>query len=623
MGRSGPGLSRWVPVWVCAVLAVLFTTRADAAVRRVVLLQSFERGNVVLDKFTSTLRIAMDQRSPEPVTFIEFVVNPPGFREMPERALVEFLRSAFAEGPTPDLVITTGGPAATFARMYRTQMFPDSPVLYGAVDQRFLRNASLSDQETAVAVANDPVLVVNDILQLFPDTRNVFVVMGSGELGRFWRQEFARESAQFRDRIRFLWADGLSYAEMLQRAATLPPQSAIFFQSVDVDAQGATYPTQSVIADLRAKANAPVFGAQSAELGLGVIGGHLMAIDQISRSTADAALRILSGTLPSHIQTPIQKPDFPTFDWRELRRWNVSENSLPAGSTVLFRQPGVWDRFKWVIVGGASVLLVQTALISALLVSRARQRRAEQSLRESEGRLKVAHATLSSLNRWLIQAQEQERSRVARELHDDVCQRMVLLAIDLQQFGDTLPESVAQARGQVKGLCEQVRTLGRDVNEISHRLHSSKLGVLGLAAAAATFCEEIASRHHLGVEFVHNNVPAQLPDGVAINLFRVLQEALSNATKHSGASKYQVSLEGTNDGVQLEVVDDGCGFDVAVAMATSGLGLMSMQERLRLVNGEVSFESTPGAGTKVRAWVPWRPDAAPLLATRAGIGRES
>ncbi len=619
MGGFVPGRPRWVPVCACAVLTVLFTARAEAAVRRVVLLQSFERGNVVLDEFTSMLRVAMDQRSPEPVTFIEFVVNPPGFQQMPERPLVEFLRSAFAEGPRPDLVITTGGPAAAFARKYRTQMFPDSPVLYGAVDQRFLRNATLSDQETAVAVANDPALVVNDILQLFPDTRNVFVVMGSGELGRFWRHEFARESGQFRDRLRFLWADGLSYAEMLQRAATLPPQSAIFFVSVDVDAQGATYPTQSVLADLRAEANAPVFGAQSAELGFGLIGGHLIAIDRASRSTADAALQILSGTLPSRIQTPIQKPGPPTFDGRELRRWGVSEARLPAGSTVLFRQPGVWDRSKWVIVGSASVLLVQTALISALLVSRARQQRAEQSLRESEGRLKVAHATLSSLNRWLIQAQEQERSRVARELHDDVCQRMVLLAIDLQQFADTLPESAAEARWQVKGLCEQVRTLGRDVNGISHRLHSSKLGVLGLAAAAATFCEEIASRHHLGVEFVHKNVPAQLPDGVGINLFRVLQEALSNATKHSGASKYQVSLEGTSDGVQLEVVDDGCGFDVAVAMATSGLGLMSMQERLRLVDGEVSFDSTPGAGTKVRAWVPWRPEAAPPVATRTGI----
>jgi signal transduction histidine kinase len=584
-------------VCACGILAALLMASGEAAaVRRVVLLHSFERGNVVLDHFTSMLRVLIDERSPEPVTFSEFVVNPAGFRATPEQALLDYVRSAFADSPKPDLVITTGGPAAAFARKHRSDLFPESPTLYGAVDQRFLRSATFSNLETAVAVANDPTLVVKDILQLFPDTQTVFVIMGSGELGRFWRQEFARESEAFRDRLHFIWPDGLSYAQMLQRASTLPPRSAIFFVSVDVDAQGATYPTQRVLTDLRAKANAPVFGAQSAELGFGLIGGHLMSIDQVSGTVADAALRILSGTSPSLITMPIQKPGPATFDWRELQRWGVGDDRLPAGSTILFRQPNVWDRFKLVIIASASVLIVQTILIAALLVSRTKQQRAEQSLRESEGRFR----------RGLIQAQEQERSRVARELHDDVCQRMAALALELQQFSQTVPSGVDGVREQVTDFGERVRTLGRDVNDISHRLHSSKLGAFGLAAAANTFCEEIATRQRVTVDFVHQNVPAQLPDGVGISLFRVLQEALSNATKYSGASKYQVSLEGTSDGLQLQVVDDGRGFDVAAAMATSGLGLMSMQERLRLVGGEVSFESAAGAGTKVRAWAPTR-----------------
>jgi signal transduction histidine kinase len=595
------GVTRWLQVSVFAVLTVLLTASGEArAVRRVVVLQSFERGNVVLDQFTSMLRVLIDEGSHEPVTFNEFVVNPPGFRATPEQAIIDYVRSAFTGEPKPDLVVTTGGPAAAFARKYRSSLFPESATLYAAVDQRFLKNARLSDLETAVAVANSPTVVIKDILQLFPDTHTVFVIMGSGELGRFWRQEFAREVEAFQDRLRFMWSDGLSYAEMLQRASELPPRSAILCVSVDVDSQGATYPTQRVLTDLRVKANAPVFGAQSAELGFGLIGGHLMSIEQVSRTSADAALRILSGTSPSLITSPIQQPGAPTYDWRELRRWGVREDRLPAGSTVLFRQPGVWDRFKWVIIASASVLIVQTVLIAALLVSRTKKQRAEQSLRESEGRFR----------RGLIQAQEEERSRVARELHDDVCQRMVLLAMELQRFGRTLPDGAVEPRQQVKDLCEQVRTLGHDVNGISHRLHSSKLGVLGLPAAAGTFCEEIALNQKVAVEFVHKNVPAQLPDEVGISLFRVLQEALANATKHSGASTYHVSLEGTSDGLHLEVVDDGCGFDVAAAMASSGLGLVSMQERLRLVGGEVSFESIPGEGTKVRAWTPWRPEAA-------------
>ena len=701
---------------------MLLASPAEADVRQVVLLQSFDRGNLVLDRFTSVLRLQVDERSEEPVTFTEFVVNPAGFTDAPEQAIVEFLRSAFVGRPKPDLVITTGGPAAAFARKHRTQIFPDSPTLYAAVDQRFLRSGAFTDSETAVAVANDPTSRIVDILRLFPGTEQVFVIIGSGELGRFWRREFEAESGPFRDRVRFSWSEGMRYAAMLQLASTLPPRSAIFFSSFDVDAEGATYPTERVLADLRARASVPIFGGQGAELGYGVIGGSLISTDEISRRTADVALRILAGESPALVQIPVQQPGPPAFDWRQLRRWGVGEDRLPADSVVLFREPGVWDRFKWVIVGSALALAAQTLLITALLVGRAKRRRAEQSLRESEGRfrvlansapvmirttgadaratdfnvpwldftgrgldvergdgwldgvhpddvaacvemqrrafegrkpyrmeyrlrradgeyrwlldsgeprfspdgffagyigsaiditdLKAARATLSNLNRRLMEAQEQERSRLARELHDDVCQRMAVFALNLDRLVEEIPESETDARGQLRDLFEEVKALARHVNGISHRLHSSKLEFLGLSAAAGTFCREISTHHEVTVEFVHDNVPSTLRDGVAINLFRVLQEALSNAVKHSGASRFYVLLRGTETELLLEVRDEGRGFDPAAAMATSGLGLVSMQERLRLVNGEVTLESRPGAGTTVRAVVPLRPHVA-------------
>jgi PAS domain S-box-containing protein len=699
-----------------AALIVLVAVPAAAAPRQVVLIQSFDRGNAVLDEFTSTLRRVMTEQSPEPLTFIEFVVSPSGFREIPERAMVDYLRSAFVNRSPPDLVITAGGPAAAFARRNRAQLFPDVPVVYGAIDQRFLRGGSFSGLETAVAVANDPTLLVNDVLQLFPETENLFVILGAGEFGRFWRPELQQAAERFRTRLTFIWPDGLTYAGILQRASMLPPRSAILFVSMEVDAQGSTNSSQRALADLHAKANAPVFGAQSSELGLGLIGGMLMSIDRTSRSAADAALRILSGTVPGSIATPIQQPGPPTFDWRELRRWNVPEDRLPIGSVLLFRQQGIWDRFKWLILSTTVVLLVQAGLITSLLVQRRRRERAEQMLRESEERfrvlansapvlirmsgadarfvdfnatwleftgrsleseqgtgwldgvhpkdldgcrdaygraverrehyrleyrlrradgsyrwllesgeprftpdgsyvghigsaiditdLKTARAMLSNLNRRLIQAQEYERSRVARELHDDVCQRIVTLGIDLYEAGETLPQNAADIRVRLHGLYDEVQELGRDINRISHRLHSFKLGVLGLTAAARTFCEDFAGRHRVTVEFDHDEVPMQLADDVGITLFRVLQEALSNAVRHAGATRYRVRLQGTGERVQLEVVDDGKGFDVATVMATSGLGLMSMQERVALVGGDVSIESAPGTGTTIRVWVP-------------------
>jgi PAS domain S-box-containing protein len=229
--------------------------------------------------------------------------------------------------------------------------------------------------------------------------------------------------------------------------------------------------------------------------------------------------------------------------------------------------------------------------------------------------LKAARAALGNLNRRLMEAQEQERSRLGRELHDDVCQQLTMLALDLDRFRESMPEDAADAREQAHEMYEQVRALGAHVNGLSHRLHSSKLELFGLAAAAESFCKEIASHHGVHVEFAHQHVPATLPEGVALNLFRVLQEALSNAVKHSGASLHQVALRRTNDELELEVLDEGRGFDMAAALRASGLGLISMQERLRLVNGTVTIDSQPGTGTRVRAVVPLHANAPSQLTT--------
>jgi PAS domain S-box-containing protein len=692
-----PLTNAWLGQTGWAILLVLcFASAGEAAVRRVVLLQSLERGNLVLDRFTAMLRTQLAEGSAEPLTFTEFVINPFGFSDASEQEMVDYLRSTFDGRPAPDLVITTGGPAAAFARKFRSELFPDSPMLYGAVDRLFV-SGNFSDHETALAVANDPIGVVADILRLFPATENIFVVIGAGPLGRFWRTEFERALGQFRDRVRFIWPDGMSYAALLQRASTLPPHSAIFFSSFDVDADGAAYSTAQVLADLRGRANAPLFGSQSAELGHGPIGGNLISIDTLSNKTADVALQILGGTLPARITIPIQQPGPYVFDWRELQRWGVDEGRLPAGSLIRFREPSVWERSKWLILGGVSVFVAQSVLLTALLVSRVKRRRAELSLRESERRfrvlansapvmirtsgpdalatdfnipwlqftgrqldaergtgwlegvhrddleagvdtrrraferrepyrleyrlrradgeyrwvlesvqprftpdgvfagmigsavditeLKAARAALSNLNRRLMEAQEQERSRLARELHDDVCQQLTMLALDLERFSESLPQGATDAREQAHEMYEQVRALGAYVNGLSHRLHSSKLELFGLAAAGESFCKEIASHHGVIVEFAQQNVPATLPEGVALNLFRVLQEALSNAVKHSGAPRHYVSLRGTTDELHLEVMDEGCGFDMTAALRASGLGLISMQERLRLVTG--------------------------------------
>ena len=230
------------------------------AVRQVLVLQSFDRGNLVVDYFTGNFRVELDQRAGTPVNVVQVVVGPTGFVGAPERAVVDYIRSTFADRPKPDLIVTVGGPATVFARKYRQQLFPDTPLLFAAVDERFLRDAPLGENETAVAVVNDYPRLVEDILQLLPQTRQVFMVTGSGLLGKFWRRELEEEFKRFHDRLTFVWSDDLSLPEILRRCASLPRDSAIFYLTFGTDAQGGAYADERVLADLHATANAPLFG---------------------------------------------------------------------------------------------------------------------------------------------------------------------------------------------------------------------------------------------------------------------------------------------------------------------------------------------------------------------------
>jgi PAS domain S-box-containing protein len=218
---------------------------------------------------------------------------------------------------------------------------------------------------------------------------------------------------------------------------------------------------------------------------------------------------------------------------------------------------------------------------------------------------KLAGEAQSTVNRRLIQAHEEERTRIARELHDDINQRVALLAVKLDGLKHRLPASAAEVSREVEAASQQVTELGSDVQALSHRLHSSKLGYLGLAAAASSFCRELSEQKNVEVEFSSENVPKQLSEEISLCLFRVLQEALQNAVKHSGSQHFQVSLKTGGNEIELTVHDSGIGFDPEEAMKGHGLGLTSMRERLKLVDGGISVDSKSQCGTTIHARVPF------------------
>ena len=216
---------------------------------------------------------------------------------------------------------------------------------------------------------------------------------------------------------------------------------------------------------------------------------------------------------------------------------------------------------------------------------------------------KQNEAALRHLSGRLINAQEEERRRVARELHDDLNQRMALLSIELEQLAHEFDQPV-EMRSHLASVQTQVREISADIHRLSYRLHPSKLDHLGLAAAVKSLCHEISAKGSLEVEFRVSGFPANLPKDVTLCVFRIAQEGLRNCVKHSGANFASVNLQKNEKEILLSVSDDGCGFDTESKAMKTGLGFTSMQERLRIVDGEIKIRSRPRHGTVIEVSVP-------------------
>jgi PAS domain S-box-containing protein len=231
----------------------------------------------------------------------------------------------------------------------------------------------------------------------------------------------------------------------------------------------------------------------------------------------------------------------------------------------------------------------QPSIIRGFTIDVSRSRQAEAALRDLSGRL--------------INAQEEERSRVARELHDDLSQRMALLSIELEQLSDAMNGS-AKLRRRFESLQNQAQEISSDIHRLSYRLHPSKLDHLGLAAALKSLCEQINASGKLRVYLHQQSFAEMLPKDITLCLFRIAQETLRNAVKHSQASHVRVIVQKYEVEVRLAVIDDGCGFDMQSPSFTEGLGFVGMRERLRIVGGTLEIYSQLAQGTRINVAIP-------------------
>jgi signal transduction histidine kinase len=237
----------------------------------------------------------------------------------------------------------------------------------------------------------------------------------------------------------------------------------------------------------------------------------------------------------------------------------------------------------------AIIAFLVTSLVIAGLVSRVR---------------KHAEDALSSVSYRVIEAEEQERHRIASDLHEDIGQRLTLLVLEVEQLKEDTPNPAADVPSGVDAVLQKSSEILDDVKALAHELYSPRLEYLGIAGVMSSFCTDFGNRKGVEIDFRSDGLPSLVPQDTTLCLFRVLQEALHNATKYSGVRQFDARLWGTSDEIHLTVSDCGGGFDLETTRKGKGLGLNRMQERLKLVKGRLSIESQPKRGTTIHARVP-------------------
>ena len=738
--------------------------------KEVLILYSYRHLMPINQQWDRGIRNTIESNLREPVTIdIEYLdfqrLNSRDYREK----WLDLLRLKYGE-LKPDVVIPVHDPTAEFFIENHRSLFPDAAVVFCSISERMRDRLPLTSKMTGVLYRVDFRSTVECARRLLPTTRKVIVVSGAGETDLAL---VAGAKAAFADekQIEFTYWTGVPIDELRTQASRLPTDSVILFLTFDLDRAG-TFSTSSsdVLRRISSAASVPIFGLYDTLLGQGIVGGCLAPVEEQGKRVGEITIRVLRGESPGDIPFTGTEMNRYVFDWRQLRRWGIREQNLPEGSQVAFREPSLWEEYRAYITTGAAAILLQSLLITALLVNRRKRLRAEHSLadrlqfetslsglsarfvdvvpetvhREIKCALEqvtnlltldrgtvfevssdglelratlswvragqsqappaipldsipwlwaklnqgdivqfssvaelpadaaqekalmvrlglkagvavplkakgtilgmVAFGQLTQERPWnetilnrlklvgevfanalahtradeslcasreearqlagrLLTAQEDERRRLAREMHDDVTQRLAATAIAAGKFEQQFPVA-DPSREAMASLKDQLIALSDDVHRISRQLHPAILDDLGLEDALRSECDRFAEREGVVTHFHCGGLPDRLPKDIALCLYRIAQEALRNVAKHAQTDRVELVLNADAEFLDLEVRDFGRGFFPEEVRCQPGLGLASMEERTRLVGGEITISSVPSQGTSITVRVP-------------------
>jgi signal transduction histidine kinase len=556
--------------WIRSIAAIAACTSlacraaSAAAPKRVILLHSFGREFRPWSEYAKGIRAELEGQSPWPLDVIEFSMTAARFSgDDTEQPFVDYLHALFANYP-PDLIVSIGAPAAGFVQRHRQQLFPATPMVLTAVERRRLVYTNLTENDTVVAVAHDLPAVIDNILRVLPDTRNVDVVNGNSPLEKFWLEEMRREFKPFEGRVAFTWYNNLSFDDILKRAATLPPHSAIFWELLIVDAAGAVYDGDKALTRVHAVANAPIFSFDDSFFGKELVGGPMHSVLEGCRQTAAVAVRVLGGEKAGDIKTPPLGFAAPKFDWREMQRWGISENVLPPNSTIYFREPTALERYRPQILAVSAAVLAQAALIAWLIYEHRRRNLAEVRSRN-------AIAELTSMNRRA--AAGQLSASIAHEVNQPLTAITAEAAAALIWLGKATPDL-----GQVKAALEEILGAGHRAGDIIHSLRAmfkkdsnerAPVDINSVILSVLSIVRIDLQKNDIQVQTeLDDQLPAVAGDKVqlqqvTLNLVMNAIDAMQSAehrvlrvqSQRSKPDKVTVSIEDTGTGIDPSVID--------------------------------------------------------------------
>ena len=551
------------------VAASLPSARAEAVERsrrgelkRVLVLHSFGREFRPWSEYARDIKSELERQSRWPLDIQEHALltarfNIPG----PEAPFVEYLHSLY-QGVTPDVVLSIGAPAARFAQRYRAKLFPDTPLILTAVEDRLIDRAGLGSNDVVVAIRNDFMAAFENILQVLPDTKSVAVVIGASPLERFWVEEVKRELKPLDGRVELVWYSDLSFEEILKRASKLPPGTALFWGLMSVDAAGVVHESDIALRSLHAVANAPIFSYQEPFFGDGPVGGPMHLIAETSARTVRAAIGILGGAKPASINSETIGFSAPRYDWRELRRWGISESRLPPDSQILFREPNIWERYRWQMLMVAAAFLVQGGLISGLLHERRRRMVAEVESRQRLAELahanrysavgelttSIAHELNQPLGSILTNAETAELMLSANT--PDINEVRQILA-DIRRDDQRASEVIRRLRSVLKKTPFEIRDIA---------LNGTVREALGLVKAVADGRRIALTYTPLTTDLHVRGDPVQLQQ-VILNLIINAMDAVTDAD--AGRREISVSTLRAGNQAEIRITDTGPGIAAA------------------------------------------------------------